>query len=239
MINTTVKDEALKFLQPGYFYGDLANTMLTALSNALQILCFSPWSVTLYSVLNLPNQRYICLCYNQSGPGHFDAASLITEGNPDIVSDQVIKCSCGKNTKSLNVYLSSKGDLITMEESQYVWIDDVFAGDGVAPVVDQCAIELPLTVDPLCALLAVLRKHFKHNLFPCVMMMAAGVLSLHFQSMIRKWKNCPIPLMFGESGTGKTTALFCARHSSGCRKLTYIPKLPRRWFYRTQARQSQ
>ena len=126
---------------------------------------------------------------------------------------------------SPNVYLSSKGDLIAMEESQYVWIGDVFAGDGVASVVDQCAIELPLTVDPLCALLPELRKHFKHNFFPCVMTMAAGVLSLHYQSMIRKWKNCPIPLMFGESGTGKTTALFCALSLFGAQETHFHTKI--------------
>ena len=126
---------------------------------------------------------------------------------------------------SPNVYLSSKGDLIAMQESQYVWIGDVFAGDGVASVVDQCAIELPLTVDPLCALLPVLRKHFKHNFFPCVMTMAAGVLSLHYQSMIRKWKNCPIPLMFGESGTGKTTALFCALSLFGAQETHFHTKI--------------
>lgn len=79
--------------------------MLTALSNALQtpiivfssmvchpILCIEPTKPTVH----LP----LLVAYNQSGPGHFDAVSPITEGNPDIVSVQVFKCSCGKNTKS-------------------------------------------------------------------------------------------------------------------------------------------
>lgn len=111
---------------------------------------------------------------------------------------------------SQKVYLSSTGTPITMEDSQYVWIGDVFAGEGVASSADQCAIELPLTTDPLCSLMALLQKHFQHNFFPCVMTMAAGILSLHYQTMVRKWKNCPIPLVFGNSGTGKTTALLCA-----------------------------
>jgi hypothetical protein len=37
--------------------------------------------------------------------------------------------------------------------------------------------------------------------------MASAVLAPHYQLMLKKLKSCPIPLVFGDSGRGKTTAL--------------------------------
>ncbi len=109
-----------------------------------------------------------------------------------------------------SVYISSTGEVMSIESSRYVWIGHMFCGAGVARDTDQCRIELPLTTDPLCALLERLKVHYGHNFMPCVLTMAATILALHYQSMLKKLKFCPLPLAYGESGTGKTTALLCA-----------------------------
>ena len=96
-----------------------------------------------------------------------------------------------------------------MEESNYIWIGYVFAGQDIAHDTDQCTIELPLTTDPLCALMKTMKLHYGHNFIPSVMTMASAILALHYESMLKKLKSCPIPLIFGDSGTGKTTALLC------------------------------
>ena len=62
---------------------------------------------------------------------------------------------------------------------------------------------------PLCNLISTLRVHFQHNFFPCILTMAAAILTLHYILMLSKLKSCPLPLAFGETGTGKTTALLC------------------------------
>ena len=126
---------------------------------------------------------------------------------------------------SHNVHLSSMGEPIGIENSRYVWIGDVFTGDGVASAADQCRIELPLTTDPLCSLMASLQSHFQHNFLPCVMTMAAGILCLHYQMMLQKCKSCPIPLVFGDSGTGKTTALLCALALYGAQNSHFYSKI--------------
>ena len=95
----------------------------------------------------------------------------------------------------------------------------------MASKADQCAIELPLTTDPLCSLMGHLQNHFQHNFMPCVMTMAAGVLCLHYETMLKKWKNCPIPLVFGNSGTGKTTALLCALALYGAQDTHFYSKV--------------
>lgn len=44
----------------------------------------------------------------------------------------------------------------------------------------------------------------------CVDVLLIGtVMALHYESFIAKLKNCPIPLAYGSSGTGKTTAVHC------------------------------
>ena len=122
-------------------------------------------------------------------------------------------------------HLSSAGKQIKIEDSCYIWIGHVFAGHDVASDGDQCSIELPLTTDPLCSLLTTLRDNFEHNFIPCVMTMAAGILNLHYQTMLKKWKNCPIPLVFGASGTGKTTALLCALALYGAQETHFYSKI--------------
>ena len=126
---------------------------------------------------------------------------------------------------SHDVHLSSTGELIAINDSRYVWIGDVFCGDGVASATDQCAIELPLTTDPLCSLMASLRDHYQHNFVPCVMTMAAGILCLHYPTMLKKCKSCPIPLVFGSSGTGKTTALLYALALYGAQDTHFYSKI--------------
>ena len=126
---------------------------------------------------------------------------------------------------SNNAHLSSMGEPVKMEDSNYIWIGHVFAGPGVASNDDQCSIELPLTTDPLCMLMQNLKAHFAHNFLPCVMTMASGILCLHYQTMLKKWKNCPIPLVFGNSGTGKTTALLCALALYGAQETHFYSKI--------------
>ena len=106
-----------------------------------------------------------------------------------------------------DVHLDSSGGIA---DSSFIWIGHVYNGLGVAND-DQCTIiDLPLSIDPLCNLIRALKNHFKHNFVPCILTMGAAIMSLHYKLMLKKLKSCPVPLAFGESGTGKTTALLCA-----------------------------
>ena len=106
LTNISVRDEAPKFLQPGYFHGDL---MLTALSNALQapFIVFS--SIACHPIFCVEPTKQVMIqplfvAYNQSGPGHFDGVVPISEKRPQDLSDpKVSTCSCGKNTKTSDI----------------------------------------------------------------------------------------------------------------------------------------
>ena len=128
---------------------------------------------------------------------------------------------------SSRMHLYPCGNEVEVEDSMYVWIGHVYDGPGVAKSSDECAIELPLTTDPLSNLMTTLQRHFKHNFFPCVMTMAASILALHYKTMLHKLKSCPVPLAFGESGTGKTTALLCGLALYGAQDSHFFSKVTR------------
>lgn len=124
-----------------------------------------------------------------------------------------------------NVYLSAAGNSIDVASSQHVWISDLFHGPGIPLASEQCSIELPLSTDPLNALMNALLSHMKHNFMPAVLTLASVILVLHYQSMLKRLKFCPIPLAFGESGTGKTTALRCGLSLLGIQEFRFYSKV--------------
>ena len=124
-----------------------------------------------------------------------------------------------------NICLSSKGETLSMDESQYVWISNVFTGPGVPCASEQCQIELPLTTDPLKGLMSSLYAYMQHNFMPCVLTVSSVILTLHYQMMLKKLKFCPIPLAFGQSGTGKTTALRCGLSLLGIHDSHFFSKV--------------
>ena len=97
----SIEEEAPKFLVPGYFYGDLADTMLTSLANALQtpIIVFSSIAYHPFFCVT-PNTPTIpvplMVAYNQCGAGHYDGVILKGKTNESSTSTKNCMCTCGK-----------------------------------------------------------------------------------------------------------------------------------------------
>ena len=49
-------------------------------------------------------------------------------------------------------------------------------------------------------------------------------MALHYESFIARLKNCPIPLTYGSSGTGKTTAVHCGLGLLGADNIRFFSK---------------
>ena len=126
-----------------------------------------------------------------------------------------------------NVCISSGGLLISNCESKHVWIGSVFNGPGIPPQSAECKIILPLSIDPLNSLIKVLALRFHHNFYPALLLFGATCFVLHYQELIQQLRYCPIPLAFGPSGTGKTTALECAISLLGVRQSRIYSKITR------------
>ena len=82
-------------------------------------------------------------------------------------------------------------------------------GPGIAPQHTACSIQLPRTVQSLSTLLEYLRTTMGHNFLQALMVMGSCIMALHYNTILSKFLFRPIPLAFGEPGTGKTTALRC------------------------------
>ena len=128
-----------------------------------------------------------------------------------------------------NAYLTSSGDSVDLKGSKYIWLDNIFSGPGVASNTEQCSIELLLTTDPLCSLMETLRDCMSYNFMPCVMTLVptmastlvSTILSLHYQSMLKKLKFCPVPLHSGI----QAIALFCSLALLGANDTRFYSKI--------------
>ena len=101
-------------------------------------------------------------------------------------------------------YFNPSGESISLQESAFVWISDIFNGTGVAPPSKQCSIKFPLSTAPLRLLMTQLKPLLKHNFYPTVASIAAMNLVLHYDELLERLKFCPIPLLFSScSGTGE------------------------------------
>ena len=117
------------------------------------------------------------------------------------------------------ISIDSSGDL--MSDSEYIWISDVYCGEGILPSSAACTIDLPLTVNHLYPLLNALYTYMGNNFFPALLVIGATAFVLQYQEVIKRFRYCPVPLAFGESGTGKTTALESAMSLLGAQERVY------------------
>ena len=114
-----------------------------------------------------------------------------------------------------DIYINPEGEIIDPSQSQYMWISHLFDGPGIASQREACPIKQPLTTESLHALVQHLAATMEHNFVPSLMVLGSCAMALHYHTILGKFLFCPIPLAFGESGTGKTTALRCGLAITG------------------------
>ena len=131
------------------------------------------------------------------------------KSQPIPVKHAVSHVGCHPDGTWVMAYFANDGTLMTVEDSAYVWIGDIFQGKGVAKQINQCNITLPPSTDPLKSILGLLKQTMKHNFLPAVMTISGTIMALHYVKFMQAMKSCPITLAYGSSGTGKTTALHC------------------------------
>ena len=112
----------------------------------------------------------------------------------------------GQWTLTKDVTVDDNGELVSPDDSPYCWISSLLPKN----CDNNLSIPLPLSTNPLPRLVHQLEIIMSHNIYPTLMLMGAAAMSLHYQTILSKYQSCPIPIAFGPSGTGKTTALRCA-----------------------------
>ena len=113
----------------------------------------------------------------------------------------------GTWTLGEGLHVSEDGQNISESECKTSWISNMYQGRGIPHPSKACIISTPYSTQCLETYLALLKKHTEHNFLPSVLIMSATAMVLHYQEFIAKLNFCPIPIGYGASGTGKTTAL--------------------------------
>ncbi len=124
---------ALHCCQAGIFTSESTNTKIDftkEISSSYKVAClqcsFSDKELSEFIQLKKRKYQPIPVKYAVSHVGrHADGTSVI--GN--------------------NAYFTNDGISITLEDSKYVWIGDIYQGRGVANDIDQCNISCPLSTD--------------------------------------------------------------------------------------------
>ena len=68
---------------------------------------------------------------------------------------------------------------------------------------------------------------FIDNLAPALLLMGSAAMCLHYEDVLKYFRYCPIPLAFGKSGSGKSTALHCALSLWGGQKSHFFSNTTR------------
>jgi len=69
---------------------------------------------------------------------------------------------------------------MSITDSHFVWVD-FYKGPGIPSNTEQCSIELPLSTDPIKAMMSILFAFLGHNFKPTVLIMSSVILALHYQ----------------------------------------------------------
>ena len=137
----------------------------------------------------------------------------------------------GTWTLGYGVYISTEGKQLAEAECESVWISHVFQGRGIPDASLSCTINTPLSTESLESFLNLLSKHMKHNFMPALLVMSSSAMVLNYRQFINRLRNCPIPLAFGPSGTGKTTALESGMAILGAHNTRLYSKVTREKFF--------
>ena len=123
-----------------------------------------------------------------------------------------------------DVIIDSDGKAIPQGQSQYIWLDATLLGDSAIPSQEVMpSIQLPLSSSILEKLISLMEITLKHNYISSLLVVAGGVMSLHYSTLTSTYPGCPTTVAIGPAETGKTTAIKAALAITGL--FVWIPKI--------------
>ena len=110
------------------------------------------------------------------------------------------------------IQINSDGRLLEKSEFKYLWLDRSLLGDiGNVPSTDLLpTIATPLSTTSMTRLLSLSKIALKHNFISGLLVMAGGVMSLHYLTLTKLFAGCPTVVCLGPAETGKTTSIKAA-----------------------------
>ena len=118
-------------------------------------------------------------------------------------------------------YINARGEEITIAETNYIWIQHLVAETVQGIHSEPFFVAKPLAVEPLKHMIMSLMDCMNHNSCAALVALAAGALTLHYETIRDVLSNFPVPVLYGPPGTGKTTALRCVMAALGAPQHIY------------------
>ena len=115
-----------------------------------------------------------------------------------------------------DVHINEDGCLLPKEERTFTWLDSLIE-EGMKNISLKEVVPnvcTPLTPSVLHEVITSLKAIMKHNFSSSLLVVAGGIVALHYSSIIQL-SGCPTIVAFGPSETGKTTAIRVALAISG------------------------
>ena len=123
-----------------------------------------------------------------------------------------------------DIIVAPDGESIEAKDCPYISVGHLHEGPSLAKPSEAVPVCLPLSSQSLHPLVDALRSILGHKFVPGMLVLGACTMALHYQVILGKYLNCPVAIAFGNSGTGKTTALRCG--------LALVGSYPNRFFSR-------
>jgi hypothetical protein len=110
-----------------------------------------------------------------------------------------------------DIHIDLNGSVLqdSEEGSPYVWLrHSMFSSlSAVSSKQLMPMINLPLSTQYLLQHMETLKSCLNHNFIPGLLTMGSVIMTFHYENIVELFDGCPIPFLYGPSGTGKTLSV--------------------------------
>lgn len=117
--------------------------------------------------------------------------------------------------------------LLSSSSMPYVWLGAEMLMDerSKLSVSDICPmVSLPLSTSPLRELVCHLEVCLKHNFIASICVIGAAIMAFHYTTILEMYGGCCIPVAYGPSEAGKTTAILASLSLNGASSSSHYVK---------------
>ncbi len=115
------------------------------------------------------------------------------------------------------IQIDCTGSVFEECELPYRWLDGVINSESslfTAADLTPC-VKMPFDEKVLGHLVNLLKTVMKHNFHSTLLVLAGGIMALHYKTITKTCKGCPTVIAYGPAETGKSTAIVAALGMTG------------------------
>lgn len=138
------------------------------------------------------------------------------------VSIKKAACNVGKQKQDVwvlgpDLQIDGEGNIYEKDKEPYLWFNGIINGESALFSAEELTprIVRPLNSNVLSEAIKSLKIVMKHNFNSAMLVLAGGIMTVHFQTVAKLFKGSPTILAVGPPETGKSTAVAVALGIAG------------------------